>query len=75
MIGHIEKRWMWVLDASPLAVEAPSAGSDYLEVDGPKGVKGSGTRMPLDCLTAGVTDEQDARFSLVLMRHVNTIVG
>jgi hypothetical protein len=66
---------MWVFYARPLAVEAPSTGSDYLEVDGPEGVEGSCTRMPLDCLTAGVTDEQDARFSLVLVRHVKTIAG
>jgi hypothetical protein len=66
---------MWMFNPRPLTVETPGARGDYFEVDGSKGVKRSGTRMPLNCLAAGVTYEQDARFSLVSMSHELTIVG
>lgn len=64
-----------MFNTRPLAVEAPGTGCDDFEIYRPEGMEGSGTRMPLNCLAAGVTNEEDARFSLISMSHGRTIVG
>lgn len=46
-----------MFDGGPLAVEAPGSRGDDLKVNGTEGMEGSGARMPLNCLAAGVTDE------------------